>query len=163
MLSEQWYTLLTFIYSVISSVQFSSSDMSNALWPRGLQHAKLPCPSPLLALAQTHVHWVSDSLQPSHPFHPLLLHSIFIRVYSSESVLCIRWPKYWSFNFNISASNGYSGLISFTLTGLISLQSKSLSRVFSSTRAQKHSSALSLLYGPTLTSMHDYWKNHSFD
>ena len=115
MLSEQWYTLLTFIYSVISSVQFSSSDMSNALWPRGLQHAKLPCPSPLLALAQTHVHWVSDSLQPSHPFHPLLLHSIFIRVYSSESVLCIRWPKYWSFNFNISPSNVHLGLISFRI------------------------------------------------
>ena len=65
---------------------------------------------------QIHVHWVSDSLQPSHPFHPLLLHSIFIRVYSSESVLCIRWPKYWS--FSISSSNEYSGLISFRMDWL---------------------------------------------
>ena len=70
--------------------------------------------------------------------HPLLLlPSIFpsIRVFSSESVLCIRWPKYCSFNFTISLSNECSGLISFTM---ISLQSKELSRVFSNTTVQKH-------------------------
>ena len=68
--------------------------------------------------------------------HPLLLPpSIFpsIRVFSSESVLCIRWPKYWSFSFSISPSNEYSGL-----TGWISLQSKGLSWVFSNTTVQKH-------------------------
>ena len=73
-------------------------------------------------------------------FHPLLLLlSIFtsIRVFSKESVLCIRWPKYWSFSFSISPSNEYSGLISLGLTGLI-LQSKGLSRVFSNTTVQKH-------------------------
>ena len=72
--------------------------------------------------------------------HPLLLQpSIFpnIRVFSNESVLCIRWPKCWSFSFSISPSNEYSGLISFR-TGLISLQSKGLSRVFSKTTVQKH-------------------------
>ena len=70
----------------------------------------------------------------------LLLPSIFpsIRVFSKESILCIRWPKYWSFSFSISPSNKYSGLISFICTGWISLQSKTLSRVFSSTTVQKH-------------------------
>ena len=65
--------------------------------------------------------------------HPLLLPSIFpsIRVFSSESTLCIRWPNYW--NFSISPSNEYAGLISFRIDWLISLQSKGLSRVFSST------------------------------
>ena len=72
---------------------------------------------------------------------PLLLQpSIFpsIRIFSSESVLCIRWPKYWSFIFSISPSNEYSGLISFTINCLISWQSKGLSRVFSNTTVQKH-------------------------
>ena len=70
----------------------------------------------------------------------LLLPSIFpsIRVFSNESALRIKWPKYWSFSFSISPSNDYSGLISFTLTSLISLQSKGLSRVFSNTTVQKH-------------------------
>ena len=70
----------------------------------------------------------------------LLLPSFFpiIRVFSSESVLCIRWPKYWSFSFSISPSNEYSGLISFRTDGWISLLSKGLSRVFSNTTVQKH-------------------------
>jgi len=73
--------------------------------------------------------------------HPLLLSpSVFpsIRVFSNESGLCIRWPKYWSFSFSISPSNEYSGLISLGLTGLISSQFKGLSRVFSNTTVQKH-------------------------
>ena len=97
--------------------------------------------------------------------HPLLLPSIFpsIRFFSNESVLCIRWPKYWSFRFSISPSTEYSGLISLGWTGWISLQSKGLSRVFSNTQFKSiNSSALSFLYSPTLTSIHNYWKNHSF-
>ena len=69
-------------------------------------------------LAQTHVHQVSDAIQPSHPLlFLLLLPSVFpsIRVFSSESVLCIRWPRCWSFSFSISPSNEYSGLISFRM------------------------------------------------
>ena len=68
-------------------------------------------------LAQTHVHRVGDAIQPSHPLPLLLPPSIFlsISVYSNESVLCIRWPKYWSFSFSISPSNEYSGLISFRI------------------------------------------------
>ena len=100
-------------------------------------------------------------------FPLLLLPSIFpnIKVFSSESVLPIRWTKYWRFSFSISPSNVYSGLISFrmdwldllavqgTLKSLLpTLQFKSIS-----------SSALSFLYSPTLTSIHDHWKNHSFD
>ena len=85
-----------------------------------------------------------ESVMPSNHLilcHPLLLlPSIFpsIRVFSNESALCIRWPKYWSFNFNISPSKEHPGLISFRWTGWISLQSKGFSRVFSNSRVQKH-------------------------
>ena len=91
----------------------------------------------------------------------LLLPSIFpsIRVFSNESVLCIRWPKYWNFSFSISSSHEYSGLISLRMTGLISLQSKGLSN----TTVQKHQFFSAQLYGPPFTPIHDYWKNHSFD
>ena len=80
----------------------------------------------------------SNHLILCHPL--LLLPSIFfsIRVFSSESALCIRWPNYWSFSFSISPSSEYSGLISFGLTSLISLLSKGLLRAFSSTTFQKH-------------------------
>ena len=93
--------------------------------------------------------------------HPLLLPpSILpsIRVFSNESILHIRRPKYWSFSFSISPSSELEGLM-LQLTGWISLQSKGLSRVFSNTTVQKHQLlALSFLYSPTLTSIHDYWK-----
>ena len=85
-----------------------------------------------------------ESVMPSNHLilcHPLLLPpSIFpsIRVFSNESVTPIGWPKYWSFSFNISFSNEYSGLISFRIHCLISLQSKGLPRVFSNTTVQKH-------------------------
>ena len=72
----------------------------------------------LLGFTQTHVHWVSDAIQPSHPLLSLLLlPSIFpsIRVFSNESALCIRWPKYWNFSFSISPSNEFSRLISFRI------------------------------------------------
>ena len=72
----------------------------------------------LQKLAQTHVHQVGDAIQPSHPRLSLLLPpSIFpgIRVFSKKSVLCIRWPKHWSFSFGISPANEYSGFISFSM------------------------------------------------
>ena len=74
----------------------------------------LPVHHQLLEFTQTHVHWVGDAIQPSHP---LLPPSIFpsIRGFSNESVLRIRWPKYWSFSLSISPSNEYSGLISFRM------------------------------------------------
>ena len=120
----------------------------------------------LLELAQTHVHQVSDAIQPFSLCPLLLLPSIIpsIRVFSNESVPCIRWPKYWSFSFSISPSDDYSGLISFRWTGL-SPRSPRDSQESSPTSQFKriNSSVLSFLYGPTLTSIHDYWKNHSFN
>ena len=116
--------------------------------------------SPIHELAQTHVHWVSDDIQPSQlpsSLSPPAFDLSLIRVFSNESALCIWWPKYWSFSLSISPSNEYSGLISFRISSLISLQSKGLSRVFSNTTVQKHQ-FFYLLSGPTLTSVHDYWK-----
>ena len=95
--------------------------MSNSLQPHGLQHTMLPRPSPILGAYQTHVHRVTDSIQPSHPLSsPSPFPSIFpsIRVFSKESVLNVRWPKYWSFSFSISPSDEYSGLIYFRMDWL---------------------------------------------
>ena len=88
-----------------------------------------------------------------------------IRVFSSELVLCIRWPKHWSFSFSISPSNEYSGLISFRIEWLDLLAVQGYSQESSPTPQFKsiNSSALRFLYSPTLTSIHDYRKNHSFD
>ena len=100
--------------------------------------------------------------------HPLLLlPSIFpsIRVFSNESALCIRWPKYWSFVFSISPSNEYAGMISFRMDWLDLLAVQGILKSL----LQHHSSKASILlhsaffYIPTLTSIHDYWKNHSLD
>ena len=81
----------------------------------------LPVHHQLPEFTQTHVHWVGDAIQHLILCHPLLvLPSVFpsIRVFSTESVLCLRWPKYWSFRFSISHSNEYSGLISFRMDWL---------------------------------------------
>ena len=96
----------------------------------------------------------------------LLLPSIFpsIRVFSNESILCIRWPKYWSFSFSTVLPVNIQDWFPLGWTHWISLQSKGVSRVFSNTTVQKHQffrAQLSLY--PTLTSIHDHWKNHSFD
>ena len=99
----------------------------------------------------------------------LFLPSIFpsIRVFSNESLLRIRWPNYWSFSFNISPSNDYSGLISFRMDwlDLLAVQGtvKSLLQHHSSKAVVDQFFGLSFLYSPTLTSLHDYWKNHSFN
>ena len=87
----------------------------------------------LIQLAQTHVHRISDAIQPSHPLLspcPPAFNLSRIRAFSNESILRIMWPKYWSFKFSISPSNEYSGLIS--------LKSKGLSKVFSNITVQKH-------------------------
>ena len=84
--------------------------------PKDCSMLGLPVHHQLPELTQIHVHWVSDATQPSYFCYPLLLPpSIFpsIRVFSNESVLCIRWPNYWSFSFSISPSNENSGLVSF--------------------------------------------------
>ena len=111
-----------------------------------------------------------ESVMPSNHLilcRPLLLSSIFpsIRVFSNESVLHVRWPKYWSFSFSISPSNEYSGLISFRMywLDLLAVQGTLKSLL------QHHSSKASILWHstfftvPTLTSTHHYWKNQSLD
>ena len=106
----------------------------------------------------------SNHLILCHPL--LLLPSIFpsIRVFSSESVLHIRWPKYWSFSFSVSPSNEHTGLISFRmdwldLLAVLGTQESSPTPQFKSI----NSLVLSFLYSPTLKSVHDHWKNHSLD
>ena len=87
-----------------------------------------------------------------------------MRVFSNESTLHMRWPKYWSFSFSISPSNECSGLISFRMDWLDLIPVQGTLKSFSNTTVQKHQSlVLSFLYSPTLTSIHDYWKDHSFD
>ena len=98
--------------------------------------------------------------------HPLLLPSFFpsIRVFSNESVLHTRWSKYWSFSFSISPFNEYSGLISFRMD-LLDLLAVQETQESSPTPEFKRisSSVLNNLYGLSPTSVHDYWKKHSFD
>ena len=107
------------IHLSLCSVQFSHSVVSDYLWPHGLQHARLPCPSLFPRVcSNSHVRWVSDAIQWSHPLLSLLLlPSVFpsIRGFSSELAICIRWPKYWSFSLSISPSNEYSELFSFRI------------------------------------------------
>ena len=118
----------------------------------------------LQELTQTHVQPVSDAIQPSHPLpSPLLLPSTFpsIRVFSSESVLHIRWPKYWICSFSINPSNEYSGLMSFRFDWIDLLAVQGTLKNLLQHRSISFS-GLNFLYSPTLTSIHDYWKNHSF-
>ena len=140
-----------------SSVQFSRSVVSDSLPLHELQHAitnswRVP------RLTSIELVMPSNHLILCHPL--LLLPSIFpsIRVFSNESALCIRCPKYWSFSFNISPSNEHPGLISFRMNwlDLLAVQGtlKSLLQHHSS---NINSSALSFLYSPTLTSIYDCW------
>ena len=142
------------------SVQFIQSLSHVRLWPRGLQHAGLPCPS-LTPGAY------SNSSPTNHLilcYSLLLIPSVFLsfRVFSNESILCIRWPENWSFSFSISPSNEYSMIslrIDWSPCSPRDLKESSPIPQFKNI----NSSVLSFLYGPTLTSIHDYWKNHSFD
>ena len=135
--------------SNFSSVQFSHSVMSNSWDPMDCSTPGFPVYHQFPELTQTHVR-VGDAIQPSHLLLSLfLLPSIFpsIRVFSKESVLYIRWPKYWSFNFNISPPMNTQDWSPLGWIGWISLQSKGLSRVFSNTAVQKH-----LFFGTQLSS-----------
>ena len=134
----------------------------------------LPVHHQLPEFTQTRVHWVDDAIQPSHPLSSpspptfnISLKGLFqcIRVFSNESALRIRWPKYWSFSFNISPSTEHPGLISFRMDWLDLLCSPRDAQDSSLTPQLKsiNSSALSFLYSPTFTFIHDHWKNHSLD
>ena len=119
--------------------------MSDSLWPHELQHVRPHCPSPTPRVTQIHVHWVSDAIQPSHPlsspsFLPSIYHSF--RVFANESVLHIRWTKYWSFSFSLSPSNEHPGLISFRMDWLDLLAAQGTYKSL----LQHHSSKTSILW-----------------
>ena len=145
------------------------SIVSYSLRPRGLQHPRLPCPSPSPRVCSNSCplsQWCHfNHLTLCHPL--VLLSSVFpsIRVFSSELALCIRGPKYWSFNFSISPSNEYLRLISFRMDwfDLLAVQGTLKSLLQHHISKASISLVLSLLYSPTLTPIHDSWKNHSFD
>ena len=124
------------------NLQFSSFTQSCPILcdPMNRSTPGLPVHHQLPEFTHTHVHRVGDATSHRILCRPLLLPPIppSIRVFSNESTLRMRWPKYWSFSFNISPSNKHPGLISFRMDWLYLLQSKGLSRVFSSTTVQKH-------------------------
>ena len=152
------------MYHAFSSVQISSSVMSNSLRPHEPQHARSPCPSPTPGVHPESIELVmpSNCLILCRPL--LLLPSIFpqIRVFSNESALCIRWPKYWS--FSISPSHEYSELISFKIDrlDLLAVQGtlKSLLQHHNSNASILQHSAFFILQ---LSHPYDHWKNHSLD
>ena len=124
-------TLFIFFACVCSTL----CDPINCSMPR------FPVLHYLLEFVQAHVHWVSDIIQPSHPLSSLLLlPSIFhsIRVFSNELALSISWPKYWGFSFSIVLPVNIQDWFPLGLTGLVSLQFKGPSRVFSNTTVPKH-------------------------
>ena len=149
--------------------QFSSVAPSCLTLCNPMDHSTpdFPVHHQLLGLTQTHVHWVGDATQPSHPLSspsPLLPCSIFpsISIFSNESVLHIRWRKYWSFNFSISLSNEYSGLTSFRMDWLDCLAVQGTLKSL----LQHHSSKASILRRSAffiLQFSHPYQKNHGFD
>ena len=156
----------SFCHLPISPIQFSSvQSLSRVLFFEILWSAACHASLSITNHQGLHKLMYIMSMMPSNHlilYHPLLLlPSIFpsIRFFSNESVLCIKWPEYWSFSFSISPSNEYSGLTSFRTDWLDLL----------AVLHQHHSSKSSILrlsaffIVPTLASIHDYWKNHSFD
>ena len=151
----------------ISLIHFSRSVRSDSLWPHELQHSRPPCSS-----STPGVH--SNSCPLSWWCHPAISSSVVPfsscpqSLPASESFpmsqLRMRWPKYWSFSFSIIPSREHPGLISFRMDWLDLLavqgtQESSPTPQFKSI----NSSVLSFLHSPTLTSIHDHWKNHSLD
>ena len=176
------FTLLFFLiaYSCIhiEDYEFSSKYCCFCCWvanscltlwiPTDRSMPGFPVPHHHSEFAQVHNHGVGDAIQPSHPLLPSsasasVFHSIW--VFSNELAVHTRWPKYWSFSFSISPSNEYSELISFRIDwlDLLSVQGtlKNLLQQHSSKASTLQRSAF--FYSPILTSIHDYWKNHSLD
>ena len=155
----------TLISNIVA--KFSHSVVSDSLRAHGLQHTRPPCPSPAPRVTQTHVHWVGDAIQTSHPL------SFSSRLHSFPASGSFQMSQFFTSggqSIGISASASVLPMniedwFPLGWTGWISLQSKGLSQESSPTPQFKsiNSSALSFLYSPTLTSIHDHWKNHSLD
>ena len=150
--------------------QFSSVAQScpTLCDPMNRRTPGLPVHHQLPEFTQTHVHRVSDAIQLSHPLlspSPPAPIPPSIRVFSNESSLRMRWPKYWSFSLSIIPSNEHPGLVSFRMDWLDRLAVQGTLKSL----LQHHSSkasiflALSFLHSPILTSIHDHWKNHSLN
>ena len=162
-----WLSLCVCVYihlCVFIPVQFSS--VASCVWLFATLWTKA-CQVSLSITRSSPKLMPTESVMPSNHLilcHPLLLlPSIFpsIGVFSNESALRIRWPKYWSFSFSISSSSEHLRRISFRMDWLdfLAVQESSPTPQFKSI----NSSVLSFLYSPTLTSIHGHWKNHSLD
>ena len=149
-LVPSWLALLSSLFSerawhFFQSVSSVSQSCPTSCNPMNCSTRGLPVHHQLPEFTQTHVHRVSDAIQPSHLCRPLLLLPPIppsIRVFSNESTLCMRWPNYWSFSFSISPSNEHPGLISFRmdLLYLLTVQGTLKSLL------QHHSSKVSILW-----------------
>ena len=139
----------------LSRIQFFATPWT-AAWQTSLS---ITNSQSLLKLMRIDSVMASNHLILCHPL--LLLHSIFpsIRLFSKDSVLCIKWPKNWSFSFSMSLSNEYSGLVSLMIDwlDLLAVQGTLKNLLW------HHSSKACFLYSSTLTSIHDYWENYNFD
>ena len=146
--------------SSVTQSYLTLCDPMNCNTPDVPVHRQLP------EFTQTHVHRVGDAIQPYHPLSSPSPAPIppSIRVFSNESTLCMRWPKYWSFRFSLIPSKEIPGLISFRMDWLDLLAVQGTQESSSVPQFKSiNSSALSFLYSPTLTSIHDHWKNHNLD
>ena len=138
-------------HGIVSPVQFSHSVVSDSLRHHESQHTRPPCPSPTNSRSSPKLMCIKSVMPSSHlilccPLFLLTPIPPSIRVFSNESTLHKRWPKYWSFSLSISPSNEHSGLVSFRMDWLNLL-------AIQGTRKSS----------PTLTSIHDHWKNQSLD
>ena len=155
-------------YNSCPSVQFIRSVMSDSVTPQIAACQD----SPSITNSWSSLRLMSfESVMPSSHLmlcHPLLLLTPIppsMRVFSNESTLHMRWPKYWSFSFSITPSDEHPGLISFRMDWLDLLAVQGLSRVFSNTTVQKHQFFGSQLSSQSnfFLSIHDHWKNHSLE
>ena len=153
-------------HSSVPKMLFGCSVLSDTLRTYGLQHGRLPCPSPsprvcsnLCPLSRW---WYPTISSSAIPFSPCLQSFSASGSFLMSQLFESRWPKYWSFNFNISPSSEHPGLISFRMDWLDLLAIPRDSQESSPTPQFKsiNSSAISIFYSSTLTSIHDHWKNH---
>ena len=154
------------VTALLSSVQFSRSGVSNFLQLHEPQHARPPCPHQLLESTQTHVHWVGDAIQPSHPllspsaFNLSQQQGLFKWVSSSQQVAKVLefQLQHQSFQWTPRTDLLSDGLVGSPCSPRDSQESSPTPQF-----KNINSSVLSCLYSPTLTSIHDHWKNHSLD
>ena len=150
------------------SVQFSCSVISNSLRPHGLQHGRLPYPSPSPEACSNSCplsRWCHPTIWSSVVPFSSCLHISQHQGLFNESTLCMRWPKYWSFSFSISPSREYSGLISFRIDWLDLLAVKgTLKSLLQHHNLKALVLRCSVFFIVQLSHpVHDYWRNHSFD